>query len=404
MNLLTKVYTSINNKILFDPELSHPLIEEQKKYIESFPDPRDEYERSFFKYKCVAFYYYHGIGKILLNFISVVVIGPLFLFYRIKGKQNNHFFEKYTPKDRLLRKTSLTIPIDDIFPEELECLYADIENYCGMDYSKIFLPDIASKIFINVVKKHPYSFHYLLVVLIRLSQQSFLLAKYSPKCITTYVCEREFADPLLTMLSEKYGVRYEAFMHGDYYYSSFHAFMHYSRYWIWSKHYKEMFTLLKCKQDMRVYIPKKYSGIAQAQKSELEYAYFATYYLTGESEEALIAIKVILEILNNKGKKCKIRPHPRFSNISFVNKTFDGYYIEDTGKVSLKDSLDTSYLAISTCSTVLSQAYYSGKKIIVDDCSNKTLFEELKKAEYIYIYAADMLLSELLKSLDEHNE
>ena len=404
MNLLTRVYTSINNKIIFDPKLSHPLIEEQKKYIESFPDPRDEYEQSFFKYKCVAFYYYHGIRKIILNFISAVVIGPLYLFYRIKGKYNNQFFERYIPQDKLLRKALPTIPIDDIFPEELERLYADIKSYSGMDYSKIFLPDIASEIFKNVFKQHPYSFHYLLVVLIRLSQQSFLLAKYKPKCITTYVCEREFADPLLTMLSEKYGVRYEAFMHGDYYFSSFHAFMHYSRYWIWSDYYKDMFTLLKCKQDMRVYVPKKYSGIAQAQKSEQEYSYFATYYLTGESEESIIAIKEVLEILNRKGKKCKIRPHPRFSDISFINRTFEGYYIEDAGKITLKSSLDTSYLAISTCSTVLSQAYYSGKKIIVDDCSNKILFEELKKAEYIYIDAADMLLSELLKSLNENGE
>ena len=74
--------------------------------------------------------------------------------------------------------------------------------------------------------------------------------------------------------------------------------------------------------------------------------------------------------------------------------------VENTSTVTIEESLECSFLTIALVSTVLSQSYYSGKKIIIDDMSNPKVFSELRDKRYILIDKADMLLSELLEQED----
>ncbi len=401
---LKKVYSYLNNAILFNPEAERPTVKKQKEYLSSLPETKDEYELSFLKYRCVVFYYYHGINKILVNMISLFGLPLVFLYYRIRGVGKDRMMKNYVPRDLLLFKNLNQLPVADVFPEEMKGYYEIVKEYRTINYSKLFLPYDAAKIFNKAWRKHPFHFHYLLVLLIRLAFQSYLIITYRPKCITTYVCEREYADPLLTKYCENHGVRYEGHMHGDYRFQVSHAYMHFSRYWVWSEHYIKMFKSLKCLMEMQVYLPKKYAGIVSARLNEQEYEYFATYYLSDETEASVYKLKQVFDILQKYGKRCKVRPHPRFSNLSLIQKIFQEQEVEDTRSVSIEKSLDSTYLVISMCSTVISQAYYSGKKVVIDDLTDPKMFAELEQADTVFIKEANMRLSTLLNKMENKEE
>ena len=101
--------------------------------------------------------------------------------------------------------------------------------------------------------------------------------------------------------------------------------------------------------------------------------------------------------LQRKGQKCKVRPHPRFSDLNLIKELFQGeILIEDTSKTTIEESLECSYLTIAFASTVLSQAYYSGKIIVIDNISNPKRFNQLREMKYILIDKANMLFSEVV--------
>lgn len=397
MGLLTKIYTTINNKIIFNAEADRPSVDEQKAFLNSFPEPKDDFERSYFKYRCLMFYCYDKKSKIFINTISFFGLCLLLPYYRIRGLKLNKKISEYKPKNRMLRKATQRIPIDDIFPEEMNN-YKRCCEYDTIPYSSLFLTKDTYKLFRKIRSQHFFNFHYLLVMLIRLSQADYLLVKYSPKCIVTYVCEREFADPILTGLYKSHNVEYHGFMHGDYLFSIEQAFMKYTKYWIWEDHYRKLFNTLRCSFPTQIYTPPKNMGIVKPREKVEDYDYYATYYFGKETKESTMIVKNALMKLQKKGYKCKVRPHPRFSNLERIDSIFKGQIdIEDTKSVSIEESLECSYLSIAFASTVLSQAYYSGKKIVIDDISDKKAFEQLRDKEYILIDKADMLFSELLK-------
>ena len=399
MEWLKKIYTTFNNKILFNPDAKHPSIEEQKDFLQSFSDPQNDYERSFYKYKCVEFYYYNKTNRFILNLMSVFALLFFIPFYWIKGLRYNSKFNPYVKKDTLVCKASKRIPTADIFPQKLKEQYGTCLDAEEVNYAVLALPKVASKIYFKAFFRHLNRPHYLLVLLVRLAQDSYLLAKHQPSCLVTYVCEKEFADPLVTLLCESLGIKYEGFMHGDYLYSVEKAFMHYSTYWVWDNHYKEMFHSLRCSQNMEVYLPIKYSGIAKQNEEDVEPEYFLTYYCSNETRESMDMIHDVFVKLEKKGKKCKLRPHPRFSDIEYIKLVFDESMIESPNEVSIADSIKNTYYSVAVVSTVLSQAYYSGKKVIIDDYSRKDYFEIIKKSDYIMLNKADMFLSELVTKI-----
>ncbi len=401
MGFLFKIYAAINNRILFDAEKEHPSVQEQKKFLHSFAEPGNVTERSFYKYQCLMFYSYSKGQRIFMNFISFLALGLLILLYRARGIRHDKFMKGFQPRDILLRKATKRIPITDIFPEALNACYPEAVDYDGVSYSEIFITGDAFSRFWKAVKAHPFYFHYHMVVLLRLAQASFLLCKYAPKCITTYVCEREFADPILTEYFELHQVQYHGFMHGDYLYSIEQAFMYFSKYWLWGEHYRTLFKSMRCAFDTEIYTPKKWAGIVKPRKSMEDYDYYATYYFSNEKKESIEILKDAFLKLKSRGHKCKVRPHPRFSNVNMIKDIFGKEFeVEDTSKIAIEESLECSYITIALISTVLTQAYYSGKKVVIDDISDPKVYEQLREKEYILIDKADMLFSELLERGD----
>lgn len=397
MSALTEIYTKINNRILFDNKKKYPSPHDQMAYMESFPEPRNEVERSYFKYRCLMYCSYSKKQRFIVNLISFFALAVLVPLFRIKGLRCDQAMRNYQPKDLLLRKAATRIPIQDIFPDKLMQLQKNTVDYPGVPYFHLFITRDAFSLFGNAWRKHPFHFHYLMVIFVRLSQACYLLQKYSPAAITTYVCEREFADCLLTEFYENHGIQYHGFMHGDFLRTIDQAFMHLTKYWVWAEEYKEMFQSLRGSYQIEVYTPGKYSGIVVPRSSAEAYDYYATYYFSNESEESLIKVRDALMKLTKQGHRCKVRAHPRFSNLELIRKAFKNEIdIEDNANMTIEQSLECTYYSIALMSTVLSQAYHSGKKIVIDDISDPEKFELLREEGYILIDKSDILFSQLV--------
>ena len=402
--MLSKFYSWINNKILFNNTVEHPSVQAQQQFLASIPEPKDMLERSYDKYRCLLFCSYSGKQKLIMNTVSFFAMILLIPYCRLRGLKYDKAMASYQPQDKLLRKVSQRIPIDDIFPQKLNEQYAQAEDYDGKGYADMLITRDAFAIFRRSVRKHPFSFHFNMVLFIRLAQACSLLMRYHPAAVTTYVCEREFADPLVTEFYESHGVQYHGFMHGDFIYTIRQAFMHLTKYWMWAEHYDRLFQDLRCLFEREIYVPGKYSGIVKPREKIEDYPYYATYYFSAEKKKDIEVIKRSMMRLQQDHFRCKVRPHPRFSQTDLIYEVFgNDMTVENPKEVSIEESLDCSHLTISLTSTVLSQAYYSGKKIVLDDVTDPQAFGKLREIRYILVDKADMLLSELLDQRKDAN-
>lgn len=390
LELLAKAYAKINKSVLFNHDKHYHTREEQDEFLKQFNVSDDYFENSFNKYKCICYYHYNVAIKVLYNLGALIIFLPSYIYF------NRKHLQLCSKDDSLVvvRKREL-IKIDDIFPSALRSRY-NIEEF-EVNINRLFLDSSANKVLWKATKLHPLSFYYLFILMERLAIQSTIIHTRNPMIICNYVCEREFADPILTFYSSKFDVEYDGFMHGDYRFQVDHAFMKYDRYWVWDEHYIKMFNDLKCNQTMKIYTPQKYMPMNIEIKNEGECSFCMTYYLSGEeNNEILNNIKNTLDIFKNSGRKCKIRPHPVHSNYEYISLIFKDYYIEDVKNYSLGCSVEDTFFVVALNSTVLSQAYRSGKIIVIDDVSDKNTYLELSKKDYISYKQAQFLLSELI--------
>ena len=183
-------------------------------------------------------------------------------------------------------------------------------------------------------------------------------------------------------------------MHGDYLSTLSFAFQKYSVYYIWDESYKMMFEKLKCVSPMIVYRPGKMKGIATL-IDEKDCTYFATYYFSDETKAEVTTIANIFKKFENQGLRTKVRPHPRFSDMKMIKEVFKDVEIENPQMCNLGDSISQSLYSIGLNTTVLSEAYFSGKKVVIDDLSNREKYEWLEKRGYIAMKRPHLLLSVL---------
>lgn len=367
----------------------------QKAYLARFTEPRDDYERSYFKYKCFFEYCYYKKKWLLpLYDLGAMILYP-FVFAMLKkrgqGKEKTDFM-----CDAVIQN-GLRVPNVDVLPDEIKQTYKNAVEIREITYSSVYLTEPAIKICRELRKRYFASFYFRLIVTIKLAQFCKYLEDYHPKAIVYYSCEREFSGPLQTLLCESVGAKYISFMHGDYLYTLSFAFQRYSHYYTWDETYNEMFRKLKCTFPTTVYTPEKLKGIAK-NIDEHECRFFATYYFSAESRTSAEKVHAAFLHFKDCGLSCKIRPHPRFSDLKMLHEVFSDFYIEDTKEYSLADSITDSLYTVGLCTTVLSQAYFSGKKVLIDDVSSVQEYEDLKDRGYIMMSRPHELLSEVVKA------
>lgn len=385
-------YTKINKRIVYNFDNIRATVKEQKDYLDLLPEPKDDFDLAYNHYRTLNFYAYEKWMTIFFNIIAIFLLPVIW----VKNMSRTIPESKGEKAGSILARA--LIKTDDILPPDLVERYGEfriVERSVrrGMDAK-------AKEVFRSCARKYFFHPYFLLINLQKLIDASLLIEDNNPKAIVVFAKERDFSAPIVSLYCEKLGIEYVSFMHGDYTYSIDKAYQRFSRYYVWDEHYIKMFTELKWNMDKyEIYIPEKLKGIVQPHEDG-QYEYYITYYFGAESEKRIRGVHQAFKTLRKAGYNCKIRPHPRFSNIEYLKSVFDGFYIENPKQVTLEESLDATKYAVALNSTVLSQAYYSGKEYVIDDYSDSARFASLEDRQYIMLSKPHKLLSQLVQEAE----
>lgn len=398
--LLKKIYERLNMDAINNVYYERMPIYEQREFINEIAPPQNEYQQSFFKYKCFCESCYYKRKWILMIYnIGAFLIYPL--MYRKLYKKGRNMQRSTSDIDAVVQNVP-RLRNEDILPKEIKEQYKNIIEIESINYKDIYLNRKAVEICNELEKRYFLEPYFRIIVMIKLALFSRYIEEYNPKAIIFYACEREFSGPLQTYLCEQEGISYESFMHGDYLYDICFAFQKFSKYYIWDEAYLKLFDSLRCSFPMYIYKPAKLESIARV-LDEHRCKYFATYYFSNETRESIEIIHVIFKKLKEIGLRCKVRPHPRFSNLPVIKKIFIDFDIDDILSYSLARSIEDSLYIIGLNTTVLSQAYFSNKKIVIDDMSMKSKYLNLKEKKYIMLTRKHELLSRFIETVKNAN-
>lgn len=375
----------------------------QQKFAARYAIDMDDYKRSFVKYLCRKELVFHGMKhKILLlcfNLVSFLIILPLFFFYFVKGKLISEQQNDSHNSAVILKPSSFT-NIDDILPVEELKKYGTYRIVQSKKYSKGFIKRIALAIFLNCLKEHPFNFYYLLMILVTLADYNRVISKYNPKAIFSFADEKNFSKPIATIFCEQQGIAHIGFMHGEVYYQIDKGFCHYSKYMVWDSYYVDLFREMCSAGEIVTYTPERFSKTQYPVLSN--YPVTLTYYESGNSEVALRSLAKVFAKLKENGFTCVLRPHPRSSDIKTIQACFESGDIEDYRVISIEDSLKRTKFAAAFCSTVLMEALFGGKTVVLDDITDKTAFGKIQEKGYIILNKQHILLSELLGMFEKY--
>lgn len=380
-------YRKITFKYVFSFIEQEPDIDDWVSFLSQLTSAEDDFTLSYNKYLC-KMKYFPLYYKIFINLLSVLF--SLFYIFIIifNGIKKN---KKIVCDLVLIQKR---IGYEDIFPEALKVKYPHIEVIDVPKRRSLRFNSKSVKIFARILLEHPFSFNFHMYALQELGRYSCILSKYDTDAIACYADERNVVSPLLSYMIEHYDVKHISFMHGEYIFQLYLSFMRYSEYYVWDEHYVKLLgeDMYCPKEQMKIYTPIKYKRRFKTGNEK----YYCTYYFGAESIDRIERVAEVFNILKKQGKLCKVRPHPRRSNYEAINRYFDGFYIEDTHVKSVDESIEESKYIVALISTVLVEAYYGGKEVVIDDISEPERFKSMRKRKYILFSKPHKLFSEII--------
>lgn len=373
------------------------------KYIDSFPSPKNDIERTRYHFLCIEQFEdkkkrvaKNGLSLLL---IPVCIVGSGFtsLLSRHTTKSRNCNLVEFEVENR--KKLS---PMTIGLPTELSNEYMTIDTYRQRKGKALFFKGCLDKrvfgFWGKYVKKYPYAFYMNLQILSHLMSIEKIIHLYNPKAIVTTESENDCCTSAITCFCENDGIEYIGLMHGEYLLSPLHAFVRFSRFYVWDELYINQFVRAHCnKQFFRIYKPDRFDmNIKDINENK---KYFLTYYLQNQSEKSLMCIRDVLCKIVKRGKACCVRLHPRFSNRDEIEWIFDAtkIHIEDSSSSDIKKSLSNTEYVAAMSSTVLSEAYENGIKAVIDDVSDSEYYEYLKRTMYINLIRIQERLSDILE-------
>lgn len=375
------------NKFLFCILNFYKRIEYERQYdfMNLLGEPQDDIERSYFQYKGRIYInenvFTHGMKTIVSFFLLIYFFIKISIFSKtihIDKQQDIFIFDG----DKL-----------DILPE----IYIGKVKHEKL-YGELYLSKKAKELFFTICKRYPFSYYFLFHNLLKLARYDFLIHKYSPFNILCS-CEYSNTSSILTHYCGLRKIKHINIMHGELTFLVVISFCSFHIFYVWDDYYINLLKKMKVEAKYIVHTPKclqvNLLNYSDREKEINDY----TFYLQLENKKTLKILQTVSEILLKKGKVVKIRPHPVFTNYSLLTSFFKEEMIEYPKEVSLELSLVRSKNLISRWSTVLYQGNLIGKKIIIDDCSDPNLFQELKKRGYIMLNKEHQLLSNLISSI-----
>lgn len=391
-------------------------ISQQLEYVDELANKYqfeyDPLKRVYLHYNCVM----KGIGiieRLILNTGALILNMVLPFLYCLNSMRSCQKKNRKAVYIDNYSKLGARYDTSDRFPQnEVNNTYGGVVSYDVVNYPDIFGGELNIYClgkWIKLVLRYPYLPYMNLSCLLRLGLVYRIIRRFNPSAIIASRTEEACSSSFITWICNSMGISHELIMHGELLISMVRGFTYFSRIYIWDDYYRKIFERVYAYADEYVvfrpklltYVPLK-CPVSQV---------FMTYYLQGIGGEGYYDeasggnytenIIEILDILNrfaSSGKIVRIRPHPRWTNLEKLKKRCEGtqIIIEDTNSISAEESLNTTNYVVGYCSTILLQALYMKKTVVIDDYTNSLGYKELVDGEYILLHKKHLLLSELL--------
>ncbi len=356
---------SKGNKTEFDVR-----VEDQKAFLNGIKDPDDDFERSYFQYKCQGFF----IPKwktILLNIVALLLYIPACAWLFAK--------RLWIVKLNSIIAIGEFKGIEETLPLEVTDEY-EVNNDVWDGNKSLGISDLG--VLLRLIAKYPFQPYFTLKCILKIAMYSNMVKRHSPKAIIVHN-EYSFTSSILTYYCSIKKVLHINAMHGDKYFFIRDSFFHYDKCYVWDDYYVDLFLSLKAEgRQFVIAIPPSLKIDIDKYQNKDCYADYK-YYLDGYNEEEIRRLSGYLTLLYKDGCIIKYRPHPRYSDVGLLRKYVPAECIEDPYAVNILSSIANTKIIIGMCSTVMLQAYMSGKSIILDDISNPSNYTHLQDLGYI---------------------
>ncbi len=367
-------------------------------YINELPAPKDDIDRVHNHYLCTNYFEKKRDLRIkniiALPAMLICLAGTSFLSI-IKGCDHIKHYDlvQFVPKNK--RRTSsvtLGLPLELIDEFKEQVIY-DKQKRKTM-FFKGYIDKDVFRFWLNGCR-YRSAFYMNFSVLTHLFSINKILHLYNPKCIVTTESENDFTTSAISAFCESKGVEYIGIMHGENFVDPLHAFVRFSRFYVWGKYCIDQYVATGSPPDFfRIFTPNRF----HLNLPQREHKYFISYYLQEENRTQLKALLEILLMFTAKGLSCKVRLHPRASDRSLVSEMFasTNIKIEFPEMLTPEESYAESKYIVAKYSTVLTDAYCNGLNAVIDDISDRDLYNNLEKLQYIYLKRIKLRLSDLV--------
>lgn len=368
---------SKGNKTFFDvPKMK------QKAYLTSLGYPKDDIDRSYKQYLCQNFFAPRWKVYLLdiISFLSFFPVLLILLLFDLRIKKNRHI-------------DALSIDLkgmEEIIPESLFEEY-DIQMNRWSVKGGLRLVDVPYVL--HVFLSHLSAGYFSLKAMIKVSQYSQLITMYTPRCIIAH-SEYSFSSSILTNYCHKRGVKHVNVQHGEKLFNIIDSFFRFDKFYIWHDHYKQLFIEMGADSHQFIIFKAKSLNIDCEKYCNTKVYADYKYYLGHIDEKSIKSIVESMQFVKNGGKTVKYRYHPRHANLSILHKYLEESELEDPQSVPILESIASCDVVVGSYSTVLSQAYFSGKKIMLDDVTYKEQYNKLKDLNYLLSSVNCPVLSE----------
>lgn len=387
LNTLFKIYShwQINffvTKIIDDFKRDLPSDE---RFYDRLRYPLHDYDKTISQYKCQI----RVLGLwpvLLLNFFSFLAFPILLIFFLLRKRAA-----------RLQKGSILCFNCDNapsIYPDEIsqngyvEAVWGE-ENRPNIEIADL-------KLLFGFIKRNPLHYWLTIRVLYKFALYRALIQRYQPNAIVV-TAENTATSSALTFFCNKNNVLHYNIMQGEMFATVNIAFFHFDICYVWDEHYIKAFVKYGAPiEQFRIHNPASLN-IDIIRNRVVGNSVDYTYYLGDVTEKEIKIIASCFEQLEHKGYTCRVRPHFRWTNMVLVEKFFDKSKIENFVLFSIEQSISSTSNCVSIYSTVLYQAYCSGRNVVIDDLSSVEKFDRLNELDYIMLKKQHSLLSNILK-------
>ena len=369
------------------------LIARIAKGLDIAPDvsfkERELVQRSFAQYRCQSFLWSEEY-RLLANILSVLAAVPLAMVF---------LFEFY--KGYLVGCRRRTMPTNGCKREVTVVLFDDMsllppsvkESYCLVKYRKRWMLSLRDfgTIFRLLVRHYYYEPYFVVHIMVKMALYKANLVTYKPSSVLS-TSEFSFSSSFLTLYCGLNGCQHVNVMHGDKLFYLRDAFCSYDRMYVWEQYYKMLFGRLRCM--IKEFIVEKPSWLTRtseeckkdARSVEGRRKPLLVYYQGSESVGDFYELQRRLKGLEKKFD-IVVRLHPRYG-MKTIAGLLSNFQIEYPHVTPLEYSLCRAEYVAGLYTTVLQQALWLGKKVLVNDL-DMDKYNRLRELGY-YLLVAPM--------------